>query len=441
LVWTSLSNQNKKKKMKTLTVLTVLCVALAVAFALQIDLAPKSEFSHPQLEFAQHSGFVLVNKTYDANLFYWMFESQSSPSTDPVILWMTGGPGCSSELAVLFENGPYTVGSNNQLVPNPYSWNKRANVIYIDQPAGTGFSTTNKEYVRDEAQVGREMVTFLTGFFAKLPQFAKNPFYIIGESYGGHFVPTTAYYLLKAAEEGVVPVHLKGIGIGNGWVDPYHQYAGYGPFAYANNLISASVYRSINETVEQCQALLRGKHYNQASSVCGNVMGQVLQAAGNLNVYDIKLQCNPQPLCYNFDPITRYLNQASVRQQLGVNSTKPWSVCNFGVNGMFRADVEESFAWELPAILEKGIRVVVYSGDLDLICNWYGGRMWTDALKWSGQKGYNAAHWQKWGGYGEFKKYENFTFVRVFNAGHMVPHDQGAAALELANNLIWNKPF
>jgi len=432
--------------MKIIGVLTVLCLLLTVAsgavLARVFDLEnpqPNPKFLHPQLQFAQHSGYVLVNSTYNANLFYWMFESQSNPATDPVILWMTGGPGCSSELAVLFENGPYTVGSNNQLVPNPYSWNKRANVIYIDQPAGTGFSTTNKEYVRDEAQVGREMVTFLTGFFAKLPHFAKNPFYIIGESYGGHFVPTTAYSLLKSSLS--ERVHLKGIGIGNGWVDPYHQYAGYGPFAFDNKLISTSVYKSINDTVEHCQALLRAKNYNQASAVCGNVMGQVLQYAGNLNVYDIKLQCNPQPLCYNFEPITRYLNQASVRQQLGVNSSKPWDVCSFSVNGMFAVDVEESFAWELPFILEKGIRVVVYSGDLDLICNWYGGRMWTDALKWSGQKGYNAARWQRWGSYGEFKHYENFTFVRVFNAGHMVPHDQGAAALEIANNLIYNKPF
>ncbi len=89
------------------------------------------------------------------HLFYWFFESRSSPSTDPVILWMTGGPGCSSMLALFTvqnfvlifcissdlivdfshqENGPYTVNKDLSLNLNPYSWNSFANIIYVDQP-------------------------------------------------------------------------------------------------------------------------------------------------------------------------------------------------------------------------------------------------------------------------------------------------------------------
>jgi len=370
-----------------------------------------------------------------------MFESQGSPTEDPVILWMTGDPGCSSELAVLFENGPYTVGPNNNLVPNPYFWNKRANIIYIDQPAGTGFSYATKDYVRDERQVGAEMLVFLNEFFRRLPHFARNDFYIIGESYGGHFVPTVAYTILKASETGALPLKFKGIGLGNGWVDPYHQYAGYGPFAYANKLIDQNVYRAMNQTVDQCQGLLRQKQWIQASSVCGSIMSQVLQYAGNLNVYDIKLQCTPPPLCYDFTPITNYLNLPSTRKELDVRGNKTWNVCSFAVNGMFTIDVEESFAWEVPYILERGLRVVVYSGDLDLICNWFGGRIWTENMRWSGQNGFIQAPFKQWKTYGEAKTFENFTFVRVYNAGHMVPHDQPAAALEIADNLIYNRPF
>jgi len=103
----------------------------------------------------QHYGYINVNSKYNANVFYWFFESQGTPSSDPVVLWLTGGPGCSSELALFFENGPYTVDGNGNLSPNPYSCNSFTNLLYVDQPVGTGFSyatviifTTNNKWER-----------------------------------------------------------------------------------------------------------------------------------------------------------------------------------------------------------------------------------------------------------------------------------------------------
>jgi len=126
----------------------------------------------------QHYGYITVNVTMEANLFYWMFESQGNPKTDPLVLWMTGGPGCSSELALFFENGPYTVDANGNLTPNPFSWNKNANLIYIDQPVGTGFSYASSDYIHDEAQVAQEMYSFLQLFLQQYPQYAKLPFFV-----------------------------------------------------------------------------------------------------------------------------------------------------------------------------------------------------------------------------------------------------------------------
>lgn len=81
-------------------------------------------------------------------LFYWLFESRNDPVTDPLILWLSGGPGCSSMLALFVENGPYRIvehgggaaveDSSRLLRLNPHSWNSNATVIYLDQPAGTG---------------------------------------------------------------------------------------------------------------------------------------------------------------------------------------------------------------------------------------------------------------------------------------------------------------
>jgi len=395
----------------------------------------------------QHFGYINVNATHNANLFYWLFESQNKPSTDPLVLWMTGGPGCSSELALFFENGPYTVDANENLIPNPYGWNTFANLLYVDQPVGTGFSYADSDYVHDEAHVGVEMYTFLVKFLQMFPQYAKLDFYIVGESYGGHYVPTVADYVQQGNKMNpAVYINLKGVGIGNGWVDPVVQYGGYGPFAYQNKLIDDATYQQMNSTYKQCVQLINSGDLQDAGQICGSIMEDVLQFAGNLNVYNIDLQCNPPPLCYDFSNVTNYLNDPNTQQQLGVASQGiTWQTCSDQVNEAFGIDVIRSFRYEIPSLLAAGIRVVVYNGDLDLICNWVGGKMWVDSMNWPGKQIFASMLMHNWnaGGSvaGHAKSYNGFTFVRVFQAGHMVPHDQPANALHLLKNIVSGRPF
>jgi len=437
--------------MKTFVVLLAL-LAVALALPKSALLSPKQfpkklikqqpDVALPKGNTKQHYGYINVNQDYDANLFYWMFESQSNPATAPTVLWMTGGPGCSSELALFFENGPFTVLPNLTLSENPYSWNKFANLLYIDQPVGTGFSYANEDYVTDEAQVGTEMFTFLSKFFAKYPQYASNEFYIVGESYGGHYVPAVAYRLVKEKAKGNFKINFKGIGIGNGWVDPYHQYPAYGKYGFENQLIDKDTWAQLNGTVSDCQGYINDQDWDFASYTCNSILGSV---AGSLNVYNIKLQCDPPPLCYDFSPITNYLNQASVQKRLGVK-VNDWEACSDSVNEMFGVDRLESFAYELPFILENNIRVIVYNGDLDLICNWVGGQMWVNAMKWSGQKAFLAAKPRVWNVgalpyAGTVQTSGLLDFVRVYQAGHMVPHDQPRNALALLKNLVTGAAF
>jgi len=395
----------------------------------------------------QHYGYINVNPELNANVFYWMFESQSKPSTDPVVLWMTGGPGCSSELALFFENGPFTVGANGNLHDNPYSWNKFVNIIYVDQPVGTGFSYADSDYVHDEKAVAIEMYAFLTKFFAKFPQYSKQDFYVIGESYGGHYVPTVGLkVLIENNKNPSKHINLKGISIGNGWVSPKVQYGGYGPFAYMNNLIDQATYAQMNQTLKKCVSLIDQQDYDDAAYVCSNIMGAVLNYAGNINYYNIKLQCNPPPLCYDFSNVTNYLNTPSVQRSLGVYSQGiTWETCNDEVNGLFGNDVIESFRYEIPAILANKIPVVIYNGDYDLICNWVGGKMWVESMSWPGKASFDAAPMKTWRvgntPAGEAKTANGLTFVRVYAAGHMVPHDQPKNALDLLNRVVHNLPF
>ena len=128
----------------------------------------------------QYSGYIDLS-TGAKSLFYWAFESRNDPATDPVILWMTGGPGCSSAVALFGENGPCKVNADGTATKlNPYSWNRNATLIYVDQPAGTGFSYGAKDST--EAGVARDMVDFLVQWFRTHDKFSNHDLYVTGES-------------------------------------------------------------------------------------------------------------------------------------------------------------------------------------------------------------------------------------------------------------------
>ena len=146
------------------------------------------------------AGYLKLNRTHDAEMFYFFFEQRGmsnlidggsmnvNVNDGPVVLWMTGGPGCSSELAIFYENGPYHISKNLSLSSNPYSWSDAANIIYVDQPINTGFSYSDdpQDTVHySEIGVANDMLDFLQEFFAKHPHLMGRDFYVTGESYAG----------------------------------------------------------------------------------------------------------------------------------------------------------------------------------------------------------------------------------------------------------------
>ena len=397
----------------------------------------------------QHFGYITSNQQYGVQYFYWLFESQNNPSTDPLVLWMTGGPGCSSELAIFFENGPYTVQKKflkaPELVPNPYSWNKRANVLYVDQPGTTGFSTVQNTlgYPTDESSVAADMITFLQGFYAQYPQYKNLPFYITGESYAGHYIPATAAAIVTANKQNppfVIP--LRAIAVGNGLIDPLLTTQSYPAFAYAAGIINSDCMQSANQLFPACQQDIANQNYAAAFNDCNAVFSQVMQCAGNVNVYNYKTQCNPQPLCYDFTPISDYLNQRSVRDHLGVG-TISWQTCSSTVYGYLTNDFEQNFRDDIPFLIQNNVPVTIYEGVLDIICNYFGAGATLSTLNWPGQAGFNSASNVTWtvngNKAGSVRSYGNLTYYNVLEAGHMVPHDQPAAALDLLTRFLGQK--
>lgn len=207
-----------------------------------------------------YSGYIQVDPIHNRQLFYWFVESSSSTrGTDPLVLWTNGGPGCSSVSGGLFsEFGPFFPKSDGSLglTPNPWTWTSGANVIFIEQPAGVGFSFSDDtaDYTTGDKQSADDIYMFLQSFLQKYPQFLTRDFYLTGESYGGHYVPKFAQKIIEMNRRvrdnttANAHINLKGFAIGNAWTVAEIENTGAVDFWYQRTMIDATIRDGIFKT-------------------------------------------------------------------------------------------------------------------------------------------------------------------------------------------------
>ncbi|KAL3162857.1 hypothetical protein ABBQ32_009310 [Trebouxia sp. C0010 RCD-2024] len=385
-------------------------------------------------------------------MFYFFFESRSLKADDPVVLWMTGGPGCSSELAVFYENGPYHIKEDLSLERSEYGWDVNSNMIFVDQPINTGFSYSDdpRDRVYNEETVSEDMLEFLQAFLEVHPDMADRDFYVTGESYAGHYVPAVSNRLFHEMKKpsAAKKINLKGFAIGNGLTDPGIQYGAYSDYAVINNLVSPTTARYVKAMFPLCKLGIQLCNSWNVGFVCqlslqycqATQFAPIMAANPNMNVYDIRKEC-VGPLCYDFARLETYINQDSVRQKLGVGDRK-WEECSTSVYFDMLGDWMKNFDPPIPAMLQAGVRVMIYAGTEDFICNWVGNQRWVDSLPWYGKGQWAAAEEQDWAVAGKtagtVKSVGPLAFVKVEKAGHMVPMDQGANALDMITKFTRN---
>ncbi|OQR90866.1 serine protease family S10 [Achlya hypogyna] len=409
----------------------------------------------------QESGYIKLPNKKDDHYFYWFFESRRDPANDPLILWLTGGPGCSSMLALLFENGPCVVNKDLTTQLNPLSWNNIANMIWLDQPTGVGFSYGDPaDADTNEDDVGENIWHFLQGWLDQNPQFKGRPFYIFGESYGGHFAPAAAHAIFTRNADPANKhqvIRLEGVAVGNGLTNPIEQYAHAADMAdnsYNLTLVSKAKEAEMKAQVPRCVDMIRACQTDdsicsEAQEFCHEALVNPLFLTSGRNPYDIRQACGGgQSIgCYDFSHIEEFLNSPGIMETLGVNTARvtQWQECNFQINAQFGNDWMKVYSQYVPPMLEAGVRVLIYAGDADLMCNWQGNEAWTRNLPWSGHDAFDSMEPRKMmfqeKHVGDFRSYGGLTFARVFEAGHMVPMDQPEVALAIVDSFIRNDDF
>ncbi|XP_050211068.1 serine carboxypeptidase-like 40 [Mercurialis annua] len=409
----------------------------------------------PVVKFDQYGGYVTVDQAAGRALYYYLAEAPYGKEKLPLLLWLNGGPGCSSmAYGAMEELGPFRVNSDGKtLYINKHAWNNVANVLFLESPAGVGYSYSNRS--SDYSNSGDRMTAtdnyqFLVNWLERFPEYKTRDFYIAGESYAGHYIPELAHnILLHNKQAGKSIVNLKGIAIGNAAIndetDNYGQYEFFSSHALNPPKILADIKKFCNFSPIDT---------SKPSQQCNETISKSDNNTIGIDVYNIYA-----PLCHNqnltatpksvsfteYDPcsdnyVYAYMNRADVQLALHANVTRlnfTWNLCSDPIFNGWK-DSPVSTLPLLQEFISSGIRVWIYSGDTD-------GRIPVTSTQLSLKKMNltTTTPWYPWaldkevGGYTEI--YEGLTFATVRGAGHDVPSFQPRRAVALIQNFMSGK--
>ncbi|KAE9378789.1 carboxypeptidase-like protein S1 [Stipitochalara longipes BDJ] len=414
----------------------------------------------------QYSGYFSVGT--NISYFFWFFEARHSPEYAPLAAWFSGGPGCSSMLGLFQENGPCQFYGDSSIPSlNPYSWNEYANMLYIDQPAGTGFSydgvTNATVEVNSTAAAAPFVWKFVQAFFNQFPQYENRGFGIFTESYGGHYGPEFAHYFEqqnKAIGKGTIngeKVDLVALGINNGWYDAVIQERQEIEFYYKN-----SYYPLINESTYQ--SLIQGynEHCLPALKRCTSAYGSDLDIAcmeadvqcalavddpaGNaidpsIDSYDIR-QSGPD--WSKFTPLGTYqtwLTNPAIMKAIGARGNyTECSAINIPDQFDSTGDPARSLLPELSEVVKCGVNVIMWAGDADMVCDWMGNEACANAVDYDDTHVFQQNEVKNYTVdgvvVGAYKAKGNLNWLRVFDSGHYVAYFQPKLALQVFEQVM-----
>ncbi|XP_022159416.1 serine carboxypeptidase-like 7 isoform X2 [Momordica charantia] len=397
-------------------------------------------FSGP-LPFLLETGYVGVGDSEEIQLFHYSVESEGNPQTDPLLLWLTGGPGCSTLSGLAFEIGPIRFkeelynGSLPELILDPHSWTKKSSIIFVDLPMGTGFSysTTSEERKPGDFNQIHHALQFLRKWLVDHPKFISNPFYVGGDSYSGIIVPILVQEILEGNKHIFPFINFKGYILGNPITIRGSNENFAIPFAHSKTLISDELFESlktsckgeyVNIDPSNVECL---RHYNtyekcisQVSEGCILRPKCVLPSSNQHDIFGRRSLYNTpvHPGCVSYKYLLSYdwANDDQVQRALHIRegSIGEWIRCK---KKDYQYEIKSVFPYHVN-LSSKGYRSLIYSGDHDMMVPSMDTQAWIKSLNYS-----IVDDWRPWfiedqvAGY--TRTYANkMTFATIKGGGH-----------------------
>lgn len=430
-----------------------------------------------EIYFNQFSGYLNLGET-KKNIHYWLVESESNPAEDPLVFWTNGGPGCSGLIGFLTEQGPFRPDESGRLQMNDWRWNRIANMVFLEQPVGVGFSYSDdtNDYKIGDDQAAKDNLQTILEFLKKFPEFSQSPLYITSESYGGHYLPTLAWEIIQYNENisnEADKLNFKGFAVGNPYTDYYSGVGAEMETYWGKQLLPKPSWDKY--TAAGC--LDAANLLN--NSVCSTLMLDFMKKIGNLNPYaldypvcvsaqqvwlnehmfsnqdanGVKFLHQGIPLKDDYEPCeddysSDYLNRHDVKIDLHVRTDIEWEECSRTVKYEYvdkMKPMEKYYNKILNSKSSPDLNILVYSGDDDSVCGTIGTQKWIYDL------GYPVnSLWKTWEVDGQIAGYVTkfntpfsddlrLKFVTVHFAGHEVPTYKPKEAFVLFQNYLNNE--
>jgi len=367
---------------------------------------------------------------------------QSKVHNAPLMLWLQGGPGGSSLFGLFVESGPFTVLRNLDLESKDVTWIDSYNMLYFDQPAGTGFSFTDSEkgYAKNMDDVSRDMYEALRQFFTVFPELLDSDFYVAGESYAGKYVPAISYKIHTMNAAGFQPkIALKGLAIGDGLCDPYNQWE-YGDYAFETGLISAIDRDTLHVMSAKAKQHVKEGSLFDAVQTFNQMNGLIVEKSGLSFEYNFELDAQPDEFVFYED----YLVTPETRKGIHVGNKKYANV-SMDVYVNLYLDFARSVVPQVQDLLNNDYKVMVYSGQVDVIITSTGSEKFVNHLDWKCKDTYKVTNRNIWrfdnkiAGYA--REVGNLKQVLVRNAGHILPYDVPEVAYDMMTRFIEGRPL
>lgn len=221
-------------------------------------------------------------------MFYWLYYTTADVvdyTERPLVIWLQGGPGASSMYGNFEELGPLTLEQEER----NHTWVKHYNVLFIDNPVGTGFSYVDdfSLLTKSNAEIADDLLAFMKEFYKRNPEFTDTPLHIYAESYGGKMAPEFAYVLAKAIDLGEIDANLQSVGIVAPWASPIDSVLSWGEFLLNMGFVDTKGYREIQAAAINTEHILNQERFEEATYAWGNTQGVLMRQTGPIDWYNV----------------------------------------------------------------------------------------------------------------------------------------------------------
>ncbi|KAJ7530770.1 hypothetical protein O6H91_14G018300 [Diphasiastrum complanatum] len=426
----------------------------------------EEDFIFPDEALPTKSGYFPVGDGVSTKMFYSYYESIepiSSLSETPLILWLQGGPGCSSMTGNFYEFGPWRTAPDLQLHKNPHPWNQRFGILFIDNPVGTGYSIAEKDedIPTDQDQVVAHLYSALSSFFDADPVLKRRPFFIAGESYAGKYVPALGHHIMKIMERGrssgflVRELHqhgemgdlkghtyafrLDGLIIGNGLTDPKVQVQTHAETAYNFGLIDKNQRAYVDELAKHVVQLVEKEEWYAAYKARTALVDWIQNVSGLATPLDVRRTVPYHCGQDGTEFLRQFLNRKAVKAALKAEDKAFWIHCNPRVRRIMAVDTMKSVKWMVDDLLPK-LPLLLFQGQYDIKDGVASSEEWMRTLTWHGREAFFETQRSLWwvgktlAGY--WRSFDTLSHVVVVGAGHQVPADQGLTSQHMIEKWI-----